>query len=527
MEEEIVNPRFKDVQEFLGEIKKLRQSEELRKDEPKVKAALTLSRLAFFYEKIRNTLEYKDEHLIIKSALERILKRKFFSYRPGEPLAKSIIFELIGGGYISNSSVPESKIGELSGILDRYYYLFSASSRRFSKKSIYSILACALEESLRSEVKEKEALVRFTQKSIKENLVLDTPLDDETINIQLYIGIHRILLKSDYQTIRYRLFRKLIPDLENSHVDVHEIVIKFEDADKAINQYIKSRLRTSFLKFLRKTIPPYSVLGKITAENSIEKIEESLKDEHNFSNLIEKTYSNWRDRAYQKIARSAIRSVIFIFFTKMVLAFILELPYDVFILKTINWIPLGINLIFPPTYMFLATFNVSVPGRENLDTIKKALKKIVFKKDEFHYELRIKKRSTFKGFVFSLIYILTFVVSFGAIIFVLDWLRFNIVSGILFFVFFSTISFFAYRISQIANELLMIKKTGGAIDIVGDFFSTPFIKLGHILSSNFQKINIFLFILDVIIEMPFKTLMEFLEDWASYAKEKKENILNE
>lgn len=527
MEEEILNPKTKDIQEFLEEIGRIRKSEELKKDEPKIKAALTLGRLAFFYEKIRNTLEYKDEHLIIKSALERILKRKFFSYHPGEPLAKSIIFELIGGGYISNNSIPESKVLEISAILDRYYYLFSSSARKFSKKDISSILACALEESLRNEAKEKEALVKFTQKSIKENLVLDIPLDTDTINIQLYIAIHRVLLKSDYQTIKYHLLKKLIPNLENPDINVHEIVIKFEDASKEIDQYIKSKLRVNFLKFLRRNIPPYSVLGKMLAENSTEKIKDSLNDENSFNNLIEKAYSSWRDKAYQKISRSAIRSILFIFFTKMVLAFILELPYDIFVLREINWIPLGINLIFPPAYMFLSTFNVYVPGRENLDIIKKTLRKIVYKEEEISFELRCKKRSTFKGFIFSLIYILTFVISFGAIIFVLNWLKFNIVSGVLFFVFFSTISFFAYRITQIAKELSMVKKTGGGFGIISDFFSTPFIKLGHILSSNFQKINIFLFILDVIIEMPFKTFMEFLEDWANYAKEKKENILNE
>jgi len=525
--EEMQEIKNQEIRSFLDEIKKIRQEEEQDKDAPKIKASLTISRLAFFYEKARNSLEYKDEHLIIKSAIERILRRKFFAYNPDQPLAKGILFELISGGYIANDSVPETKIEKITRILDRYYYLFSNLVKRPNRRIIASIVACAIEESLNRGVKEKEVLVNFTYQTIRGKLLLDKFVDEHTVDTQLYIAIHRTLLKSDYQTIRYRLLKNIIPNLEDFDTNIHDILLKFEDANNLIDYLFKDKLKNNFLKFCRKSVPPFSVLGKIIVGTPIEKIEESLNNELEFERITETAYNRWRDRAYSKIGRSAIRSVIFIFFTKMILAFVLEVPYDLIVNQEIIWIPLLLNLMFPPFYMFINTFNISVPGRENLEAIKASLKKVAFDEGSYNYQMKVKKSGSVGKITFFFIYLLTFVISFVGLTYVLLLLHFNIVAITLFFIFFSTINFFVYRISRVANELLVVKSSGGIREAFADFFSVPFIKLGQFFSSNFSKINIFLFILDVIIETPFKAIIQFLEDWVSYAKEKKEDILDE
>ena len=40
----------------------------------------------------------------------------------------------------------------------------------------------------------------------------------------------------------------------------------------------------------------------------------------------------------------------------------------------------------------------------------------------------------------------------------------------------------------------------------------------------FAKINIFVFVLDFIIEAPLQILIEIVEDWAGYMKERKEEV---
>jgi len=45
-------------------------------DQPKIKVSSLVSRLAFFYEKARNVVEYEEDHLLRKNAIARILHRQ-------------------------------------------------------------------------------------------------------------------------------------------------------------------------------------------------------------------------------------------------------------------------------------------------------------------------------------------------------------------------------------------------------------------------------------------------------------------
>ena len=44
------------------------------------------------------------------------------------------------------------------------------------------------------------------------------------------------------------------------------------------------------------------------------------------------------------------------------------------------------------------------------------------------------------------------------------------------------------------------------------------------MSEKFSKINVFIFVLDFVIEAPFKSFMKITEEWMDYVHEKKEEI---
>ena len=54
----------------------------------------------------------------------------------------------------------------------------------------------------------------------------------------------------------------------------------------------------------------------------------------------------------------------------------------------------------------------------------------------------------------------------------------------------------------------------------------PIVAAGKFLSDNASKINIFIFVLDFIIEVPFKVFIEIFDDWVKYVKERKEDLIN-
>ena len=60
--------------------------------EEKIKVHQVSSRIAFLYERIRNTVDYKEEHLLRKTAIERILKRRLMTEKNELDVAKFLIF---------------------------------------------------------------------------------------------------------------------------------------------------------------------------------------------------------------------------------------------------------------------------------------------------------------------------------------------------------------------------------------------------------------------------------------------------
>jgi hypothetical protein len=70
----------------------------------------------------------------------------------------------------------------------------------------------------------------------------------------------------------------------------------------------------------------------------------------------------------------------------------------------------------------------------------------------------------------------------------------------------------------------LIEKTSFFTPIV-DFFFMPILSLGKVFSEGVSKLNFFTFIFDFIIEAPFKLIIEVIEEWISFVKQKKEEIV--
>jgi len=120
--------------------------------------------------------------------------------------------------------------------------------------------------------------------------------------------------------------------------------------------------------------------------------------------------------------------------------------------------------------------------------------------------------------------LISFLVPFVLIIYFLDKIEFSYLSILLFLVFLSIVSFFGLRIRNSARELIVLKKRENIISELVDFFTLPFVRLGRWLSFNFSRINVFVFILDFMIEAPLKIMLQAIEEWLAFFKEKKEDL---
>jgi hypothetical protein len=503
-------------------------------DEPKITIHEAVGKVAYVYEKIRNAVDYQEEHLLRKNAIARMLKRRIMSRERGNVIAKPLIQELIRAGYLKNKYFPEARIPDIENIINKYAGLISivADNSQAGEKNkmfnwIVSVASYELEQYLTPSIKD-DALVECMYKIIRPNLDLVEEIPNpEDRDIQIYIAIHRALIKSDQAMLRYHLVYYYAPEWRYiTPAELPEFAHKLLGLTRHIERQINNSKSDKLFRYMKKFSPLFSILKDVLNQN--QNAEDYLVNHPDkLETAIHAACQKRYQEASRKLSRGVIRSIIYIFLTKTIMAFILELPYEAIFLKSIRLVPLAINITFHPLLMYLIATSIRVPAEQNTQRIIQGIKEIIYDlpdKEIIRARVTTFKSSKFLSVVFSILYFLTFIFTFGLIIWLLHVLHFSIVSAFLFILFLCVISFFGLHLRSTAKELVIIDRREGGFMVIFDFLTLPILRVGRWLSRNTSKVNIFMFLMDFIIEAPFKVLVETIEDWVSFQREKKEEV---
>jgi hypothetical protein len=125
---------------------------------------------------------------------------------------------------------------------------------------------------------------------------------------------------------------------------------------------------------------------------------------------------------------------------------------------------------------------------------------------------------------FSIAYVLISLIIFALVIDVLIILEFNIVQGLIFFIFLATASFLGFRLSRIVRELELVVAKSGVISTIQELIFTPFTFLGKWISDKYQKMNVVALVLDTLIELPLKTALRLIRQWTGFLDDKKDQF---
>lgn len=230
-----------------------------------------------------------------------------------------------------------------------------------------------------------------------------------------------------------------------------------------------------------------------------------------------------------KLWKSGVRSILYIFLTKSIFVILLEIPAVKWFGESINPFSLAINISFPAVLLFLMILFTWSPAHENMKKILNGIDEIVFSEKRRKHSILITKpakRNFVMDFIFNLLYLSGFFITIYFIIKALVYIDFNWVSIIIFLFFLMFASFFSFRIKRDIKKFIIIEPKESFLGFIFDFFYTPIVAMGKFLSNNISKINIFIFIFDFIIEAPFKVFVEMFNDWLKYMKERKEDLVN-
>ena len=504
----------------------------------KISVSQTVSFAAFLYEKMRNAVEFREENLIRRAAVERILKRRMILNENGRGIAEVLIKEMLWARYYENNTIGEEKIIEIQTIIDKYFFLRNElNSGRKGKehekinKFILEVLSCEIQENLSPDHK-RQAFTNYVYQIIRHFIApFGKELELER-DLQVYIAVERTFAHSDNPLIRYNLLKIMIPEItkitwKTADKILPDLYHVYDDIEIALAHPYGDKIRN----IVRKEIPAFLILRDIF-ENNSHNIANIISDEVKLKFKVDETCRRRYDESKSRLRTTAVRSFIYILLTKVFLALLIEIPYDIYILKEISYLPIAVNIIFPPSFMALIVLTVTIPGDDNTRRIYQLIKGIVttdpdvteISKTAFVMGKR-KARSIIFQTTFSLIYLLTYVFSFGSIIYVLSLLKFSMVSQGVFIFFMTLVSFFAFRVIQITQEFQVVNREG-FLSPIADFFFLPIIRVGQWLSGEILvKFNFLIFVFDFIIEMPFKAIVEVFDEWVHFVKLKKEEII--
>src|SRR5712664_196183 len=79
-----------------------------------------VTKFAFWYERLRNSMEFREDEVILRTTIERILKRRLLLGGNGKTTAEALIKELLWARYLPNNEVGHSKVKEVEETIDIY-----------------------------------------------------------------------------------------------------------------------------------------------------------------------------------------------------------------------------------------------------------------------------------------------------------------------------------------------------------------------------------------------------------------------
>lgn len=493
----------------------------------------TVSVLAVLYEKARNAVEFRAEHLVRRAAIERILKRRIMLGGDAASIAENLTVELMWARYIDSSLVDEAKTREIASIINRYLYLkqrlFGGASRygHLTWDEVMGLASSEIDETIVSP-KKREALIHFMYQAVRPK-VQAGGVEERDINLATYVAVERSFAQADNALIGYHLLTVIHPEwMKVTNSDIEAAIPLFLSNYDLVRVSLESPLARNIGRYLRKQLPAFRLLRDLFLETD-KGIRNLVEDPEKLEAKLAEVASRRYHEIGSKVRRGVVRSIIYIFLTKMVLALALEAPFDMFISHKVEYLSLAINLMFPPLLLFLLAGFTSVPGADNTKRLVERAKSILYNFDAMKDEKDVFSPVTYDKrpiltAVMSVLYLASFLVTFGIITWVLTRLHFNIASQLIFVFFVALVSVFAYRIRASAKEYEIVDRQG-FIEPLLDFFFLPILYFGDLLSKEIAKINFFIFLFDFILEAPLKVIFEVAEEWIRFIRTKKEEIL--
>ena len=533
------------IQELIKGYKNYKESLEPQEKVPVIHVDEIASKVASAYETVIRVINWKEEQLVRRTAIERKLKRRLITEISGmklanninsEKAAEALVLESIRGGHLPNDQIPQNKIGVVQKILDKYIYILKrdlSSKNRKNRVQFYNwtleIAACEIEETLAPPIRENTLISSMA--TLMENRIQMNPLDiinDEDKRIQIFIAVHRTLFHLDDPIISYRLLKYRHSNWNDASPEtIEKIANNITEIRKDLDKDLHHPLSGKFFKICERYDTLWLLLKDIL-DSLIKKegdIKEKLNDQKALKNILREAYDKRLKTLRRRLIKMAIFSTLSILIANSVSLFLVEVPLAKWLYGHFNPKAMAADIIAPTILMLFLTITTKKPPKNNLAVITEEIGKIVYsKKRNDIYEIQVSKGINYIfNFFITLFYLVAVVISLGAIIWALRFFGLPPTSIFINTMIVAVIIFSGLVIRQRAKEITVDEKST-VWEFVLDVLSIPVAKLGQWLSFKWKKYNVVSVFVTALIDMPFLAFINFIESWSSFLKEKKAEI---
>ncbi len=479
------------------------------------------SRVGGMYEKVRYLIDYKEEHTVRRSAIQRILVRTLRK-RSQTGFGSQLLLDLVTGGYLPNNGIVEQAGKDIDVIIDKY--LFLRDECGVKDKYIFSLCATEIERFLFPQLINDLVLESF-YKTASDSIAYVGSIPKEALDMQIYLSCRRSLLEDDGAMLLYSTLLKYFPefkqldltnpDAKEMGLRLSEYILKIESAMiDPLGRRITSQLKDQAISFsvIRDIIKDFGVSSESIFDNQAQ-LATKVKE------ILNKKYQAQNDIA----TKSGTRAVIYILLTKVLLALLLEVPYERYFLGGLEYVPLATNVLFHPILLLIMVKTVKAPGSDNTNAVIANIENIVHGKNIKQIHVKPLGMGAGTTMLFGLLYFILFVLIFSGILWALRALHFNVASIVLFMFFLTLVSYLGFRIRYNANKWKVLSRDEGVIALLWNFITIPIIRTGQWLSKRFSTINIFVALMDFILETPFRLVLKTFDAFISFLRDKKDN----
>lgn len=505
------------------------------------------SGVAKFYEQIRKIIDWKDDNALRRGAIERILKRRLlpkmitgsFTQDDSLHLAQTMTEELIRGGHLPNHEVPRSRVEVVSDSLNKYLYFLEYSIRSYGITNVkkvnevtiflIEIASCEIEEVLTRPAKEY-GIMEVMSKIMNERIKVEpenTLKKDAKLDL-IRVSVQRKLYHLDDNYIVYMYLRRKYPNWDHfSQEELKEFAQNLESIQKSSEEYINSKICKKFDEIISQYSAVFVLLEDVfdDLKDSPKSIEKNINDKSLLLSLITDNYNKRRDTLKRTLRNSAIFSTLSVFLSNWVTFYLIEVPVARLFYEEFNLLATIVDFLLPALVMFLLVIFIKPPKEDNLDKVLKASEDLLYDHPKYEiYEIKLEENTSPVGkLVISSFYIISTILLFVGIGFLFYVAKLPMTS-VVYDTFTIAVTFSAALAVRNKSKELQVGESGKFGEFLFDIFTVPVAKVGTFLSSKWKEYNVVAIFTNYLVEVPFVAILNFIELWSKFIKERKAEI---